>query len=523
MPTANFTIYFYLGIPGGPWVVTPGTGLHYYEANDPGSYSVNWGDPTATLSTDVFGDIAWADIPDSWEVLTAEFNADVYGGWGDTFPNASLFFASNSVAELEQPTGVHKITYDGIVTDFATLKTEAPGFHLEVSSATTFTCGIVSSDDPSLGIIGGIFGTFSYVELLVDPSTGPTGGGTAVTITGSDFVDGATVTFDGVAATSVVFVDANTLTAVTPAHLAEAVTVVVTNPDTSSQTGINAFEYVTITLYPTVGTTFGDQTIEMSGQTIPVDSTLVVDTEPVVIDFTTTPRTFQTPAHTPGVVLVEVTTPEPDVKIYSTTFRYLAFPSVTPQGGDPDGGTLITLNRWFSEEGDGTEFVSSGVGITFGGVSATDITFVDIDHYTCKTPAHAAAIVDIVVSNINSLAVDMVYENGFGYSRSGPGSTIDAGPTQIAHGPAPGTATLTATASGEDLTFLWEQTGGPQIATIGSPTALITTVTFPAFIPGVYTFRITAFKLDFPGIQDSTTVTIHKLQQPNITITGGAP
>ena len=61
----------------------------------------------------------------------------------------------------------------------------------------------------------------------VTPNSGSTAGGTAVTITGTNFAAGATVTFGGTAATNVVAVNSTTLTATTPAHAAGAVTVTV--------------------------------------------------------------------------------------------------------------------------------------------------------------------------------------------------------------------------------------------------------------------------------------------------------
>ena len=53
------------------------------------------------------------------------------------------------------------------------------------------------------------------VLLSVSPSSGPSIGGTVITITGSDFAPGATVTVHGVAATDVTVTDATTLTATT--------------------------------------------------------------------------------------------------------------------------------------------------------------------------------------------------------------------------------------------------------------------------------------------------------------------
>jgi len=77
----------------------------------------------------------------------------------------------------------------------------------------------------------------------VNPNNGSTAGGTAVTISGSGFVSGATVTIGGSPATSVVFVNATTLTAVTPAHATGKVSVTVTNPDASNATFTNGFFY----------------------------------------------------------------------------------------------------------------------------------------------------------------------------------------------------------------------------------------------------------------------------------------
>ena len=76
----------------------------------------------------------------------------------------------------------------------------------------------------------------------VSPNNGPAAGGTAVTITGTNFAAGATVTFGGAAATNVVVVSGTQITATTPAHAAGAVTVTVT---VSGQSGslTNGFTY----------------------------------------------------------------------------------------------------------------------------------------------------------------------------------------------------------------------------------------------------------------------------------------
>ncbi len=66
----------------------------------------------------------------------------------------------------------------------------------------------------------------------ITPNKGPTAGGTTVTITGSNFKSGATVTLGNAAASDVVIVNSSKITCTAPAHSAELVDVKVTNSDT---------------------------------------------------------------------------------------------------------------------------------------------------------------------------------------------------------------------------------------------------------------------------------------------------
>jgi hypothetical protein len=93
---------------------------------------------------------------------------------------------------------------------------------------------------------GSLTSGFTYVVVptvsSVSPNNGPAAGGTAITITGTNFAAGATVTFGGTAATNVVVVSSTSITATTPAHAAGAVTVTVT---VTAQSGnlANGFTY----------------------------------------------------------------------------------------------------------------------------------------------------------------------------------------------------------------------------------------------------------------------------------------
>ena len=79
----------------------------------------------------------------------------------------------------------------------------------------------------------------------LSPSSGAASGGSVVTISGSGFAAGCTVTFAGVAATSVTVDDATSLRATTPAHAPGGpFDVVVTNLDGQSVTDAAAFTFL---------------------------------------------------------------------------------------------------------------------------------------------------------------------------------------------------------------------------------------------------------------------------------------
>ncbi len=81
----------------------------------------------------------------------------------------------------------------------------------------------------------------------ITPNTGTTAGGTSVTIAGTGFVAGATVSLGGTAATAVNVVSSTSITATTPAHAAGAANVVVTNSDAQAGTLTNGYTYTTST------------------------------------------------------------------------------------------------------------------------------------------------------------------------------------------------------------------------------------------------------------------------------------
>ena len=80
--------------------------------------------------------------------------------------------------------------------------------------------------------------------LSLEPDSGPVEGGTLVTLAGTGFLDGATVTFGGTAAQNVTVLSETSLTCVTPAGAAGKTDVTATNPDGGSDTFIKGFTFI---------------------------------------------------------------------------------------------------------------------------------------------------------------------------------------------------------------------------------------------------------------------------------------
>lgn len=81
------------------------------------------------------------------------------------------------------------------------------------------------------------------VVTTISPGAGPTEGGTSVTISGSNFKAGASVTFGGAVAGNVAVLSSNQITCTSPSHFPETVDVTVINPDAQSGTLLRAFAY----------------------------------------------------------------------------------------------------------------------------------------------------------------------------------------------------------------------------------------------------------------------------------------
>ena len=146
------------------------------------------------------------------------------------------------------------------------------GTSVNVQSATTLTAVAPAGSgtvDVTVSTPGGPSTTSSADQYAygppsvsaVNPVTGPTTGGNTVTITGTNFVSGATVDFGSNAGTSVNVQSSTTLTAVAPAGSDGTVDVTVSTPGGSSATS-SADQYA---YTPQAGTVFAVDTGNTAG------------------------------------------------------------------------------------------------------------------------------------------------------------------------------------------------------------------------------------------------------------------
>lgn len=96
-----------------------------------------------------------------------------------------------------------------------------------------------------LGALPDLTQSLAPTLIGVTPSNAPNSGGTQVTLTGTNFEPGATVTIGGVAATAVVVVSSTQITCMVPAKAATCglQAVQVTNPNNNTATRADLFAY----------------------------------------------------------------------------------------------------------------------------------------------------------------------------------------------------------------------------------------------------------------------------------------
>jgi hypothetical protein len=316
-------------------------------------------------------------------------------------------------------------------------------------------------------------GSFTYIPPPtinlngLSPASGPAGGGTTVTISGSNLGGTSQVTFGGVAASGVTVVNSTEVTAITPAG-SGSVNVSLTTPS-GTTTAPNQFTYIpapTIAssggLEPVDGPTSGGTAVTITGTNLSGTSLVTFGPNAATDVTVISPNvvTAVSPAGT-GPVSVSVTTPG-GTATAPTPFTYFPAPSgisISPDIGSSGGGTTVTIT--------GTNLAGTE-SVQFGGVAATGVTQVGPDTVTAVSPAGTGSV-DVSVTTPGGTAAGT------------PQFTYVAGPSVASITPASGPAS-----GGGEVTIAGTGLAGATEVNFGSTVAQFTNVTntsLTAFAP----------------------------------------
>jgi len=259
----------------------------------------------------------------------------------------------------------------------------------------------------------------------ISPAGGSTAGGTAVTLTGTNFIAGATSVMIGstvIPAESVTVNSATSLSFTSPANAAGNVGVTVRTPNGTSGAAPGGFTYGVVIAAPTLasispssGPAAGGTSVTLTGTNFIAGSTsvsiggTVIPASSVIVDSATS-LTFVTPAHAAGRVDVTVTTPEGTAGPVPGGFTYDAqAPTADPVSATVTYGSAdnpITL-RLAGGPADSVEVVVQAVnGVAVATGTAITYTpnagYVGSDSFTYRAinaaGASAAALVSLTVS-----------------------------------------------------------------------------------------------------------------------------
>jgi hypothetical protein len=237
----------------------------------------------------------------------------------------------------------------------------------------------------------------------IAPNSGPTAGGTSVTITGSGFNAATAVKFGGVNAASFHIVNDTTITAVSPfVAIPGAIDVTVSSAGgTSATSAADQFTFVApgtpvvASLSANSGPTTGGNLLFINGSNFTGVTSVKFGATIATNAFVLSPTLIQVFAPANGVGTVDVTVTNAagtSLTSAADTYSYLGFGAptvsgVTPSSGPAAGGNTVTIH--------GTN-LTGVTGVKFGATAATGVTVVNSTTITAVAPV-GSGIVDVTV------------------------------------------------------------------------------------------------------------------------------
>jgi len=275
-----------------------------------------------------------------------------------------------------------------------------------------------------VGVTGASAHSTMPTVTSVSPAHGPVGGGTLVTVQGSNLFGATSVTFGGASA-SLVNKSNSRLLVMSPAGTADtSVDIrVTTSVGTSARTNADLFTYVTTpaiqSVTPRVGSTRGGNLVDISGSDFTGVSAVYFGAVAATSFHVLSPNAIAAVSPAASVSTVDVTvvatdgtTPIDPADKYSYVLRVPVVSSVVFDVGNVAGGNSVTIT--------GSGFANGAV-VNFGTTPATSVTYVNPTVLTAVAPASATTgIVDVTVITSKGASVINEPVDEYLYTATGP-------------------------------------------------------------------------------------------------------
>lgn len=267
---------------------------------------------------------------------------------------------------------------------------------------------------------------FTYVAPAptttgITPNSGPTAGGTLLTIEGTGFLPESKVIFGGNLASGIIFIDQNILMCTAPPGFPGTATVTVINPGNQSGSLTDGFTYEgerapapqLLSIFPSTGDVQGGTSVAIMGQGFLSGVSVTIDGQPVSginVDSITS-MTVVTPPGNAGAVDVVVTNLDEQSSTSPESFIYIdpsapapKINSITPSHGPTSGGTEVVISG---------QYFQRGIIVFIDDNLLADIAFVSAQEIHGKTPEGKQGTVLVKVINPDDKSGQLI--DGFFY------------------------------------------------------------------------------------------------------------
>lgn len=320
---------------------------------------------------------------------------------------------------------------------------------------------VVNSDNGAVSLVGAFFYEAATAPLALgslSPASGPSRGGTSMTIAGTGFRGLPTVLFNGTPATNVTLTGSSLVTLRTPPGVPGVVTITLTNPDGVTISAARAFSYEAgrlevLSISPGGGPVAGGSVVRISGNAFASGAAVTFGATPArdVVVVNSTTITAVSPIQAAGIVAVmvsnlggaSVSSPNGFTFRSDRASSGLSVTNVNPVSGSASGGATVELS------GPG---INGGMTVLFGDALAPVLSAPSPGFITVRAPANIPGPVTLTVINTDGETARLA--NGYVYTGpSGLSVQSVSPPTGAANGGTVVTITGAGFAAGAAVRF----------------------------------------------------------------------